>query len=197
MRVPSHLPGAQTEVVDPPSVPAVNGREPGRTLLLRCFSHDYTCLANKASPLAFDLLGLADHIHARHEHEGIGVIGMCLTGNFPLVLARRSYVHAIVMSQPSLPIAVGPLVRRVGLPAADLQRVHTPAYTTGYDNDCISPAARRHQAGTPSNTGPGRTRREVPRTPRSLLTDSPDQPAAKIQLERITTFLHHELDHTD
>ena len=66
---------------------------------------------------------------ARHEHErcggpGVGVVGMCLTGNFALAMMVDPVVLAPVLSQPSLPFALTPSLRRdVNLAPDDLAAV--------------------------------------------------------------------------
>lgn len=114
-------------------------------LARRCLSHDFACLQESASPLAIELANrLLPAIAVRHS--SIGVIGMCLTGNFPLVLVTHEKVRAAVLSQPSLPI-VGK--GRTGLSPHQLQAADKAMSKKGmaalyfrYSNDCLSPQAR-------------------------------------------------------
>jgi dienelactone hydrolase len=56
------------------------------------------------APIAAKLVDVVSAVVARRGGAGVGVIGMCLTGNLPVALAARdANVKAIVLSQPSLP----------------------------------------------------------------------------------------------
>jgi dienelactone hydrolase len=57
-------------------------------------------------------------VHAELGGPGVGVVGMCLTGNFALSLMVDPVVMAPVLSQPSLPFALAP-GSRGGLHIAD------------------------------------------------------------------------------
>lgn len=76
-----------------------------------CVSKEFaTWAANQTSPVTSWCKALA-----RHEHEvcggpGVGVVGMCLTGNFALAMMVDPVVAAPVLSQPSLPF---PLTKKL------------------------------------------------------------------------------------
>jgi len=59
---------------------------------------------NKSSPIVDWLKALCQHIRTEEGVEGVGVIGMCLTGNFALSLMADDSVLAGVASQPALPL---------------------------------------------------------------------------------------------
>ena len=59
-----------------------------------------------------------DHISTNVSGMGVGALGMCLTGNFALALMVDDAVMAPVLSQPSLPPALG-AERRAGLHLSD------------------------------------------------------------------------------
>lgn len=61
--------------------------------------------ANKASPIVDWLKALCRKIKTDSGTKGVGVIGMCLTGNFAISLMADDSVLAAVASQPSMPIA--------------------------------------------------------------------------------------------
>ncbi|MBX3272054.1 MAG: dienelactone hydrolase family protein [Sandaracinaceae bacterium] len=61
--------------------------------------------ARRSSPLVEWLRALCRDVAARTGAPGVGVIGMCLTGNFALSLIADDAVLAAVASQPSTPIA--------------------------------------------------------------------------------------------
>lgn len=61
--------------------------------------------ANKDSPIVDWLKALCQEIRSSCQAPGVGVIGMCLTGNFALSLMADDSVLAAVASQPAMPIA--------------------------------------------------------------------------------------------
>lgn len=80
---------------------------PGYTLgsLARvCISREFRVLAaNRSSPIVDWLRALARHAHGECGGPGVGVVGMCMTGNFGLAMMLDAPVIAPVLSQPSLP----------------------------------------------------------------------------------------------
>lgn len=73
-----------------------------------CVSREFTLLAtNRSSPVTTFLRELAAHEHAACAGPGVGVVGMCLTGNFALAMSVDPLVLAPVMSQPALPLPMG------------------------------------------------------------------------------------------
>jgi dienelactone hydrolase len=90
-----------------------------------CVSKEFTAFAMRTTPLAIDWLrALARKAHAECGGPGVGAVGMCFTGGFALAMATEPELLAPVLSQPSLPIAVGS--RRaadLGLSDADLLTV--------------------------------------------------------------------------
>ncbi|TNE47580.1 MAG: dienelactone hydrolase [Deltaproteobacteria bacterium] len=70
-----------------------------------CLSREFSMFAKgKSSPLASWMRALCRKAHEESGGRPIGVIGMCLTGNFALTLMVDEFVMAPVMSQPSLPV---------------------------------------------------------------------------------------------
>ncbi len=59
----------------------------------------------KTSPVVRWLGALCVEAKQRYQVDGVGVIGMCLTGNFAISLMANDAVLAAVASQPSLPLA--------------------------------------------------------------------------------------------
>ncbi len=55
------------------------------------------------SPVSNWLRALARHVHADHGGAGVGVIGLCLTGNFAWSVAVDPSVAAAVAAEPSMP----------------------------------------------------------------------------------------------
>jgi dienelactone hydrolase len=102
----------------PVSMPYVFGG-----LARACISHEFSVLAARgASPITDWLRALCRHVHGELKGKGVGALGMCLTGNFALALMVDDCVMAPVLSQPSLPFAVGK-ERCAGLHVSDDQLV--------------------------------------------------------------------------
>lgn len=73
-----------------------------------CVSREFSLFATgRTSPVIPWLRTLARHEHERCGGPGVGAIGMCLTGGFALAMATDEVVVAPVLSQPSLPLALG------------------------------------------------------------------------------------------
>jgi dienelactone hydrolase len=64
--------------------------------------------ADRSSPIVDWLRALAKQAHAECGGRGVGAVGMCFTGNFALAMMTEPSVVAPVLSQPSLPMAIGP-----------------------------------------------------------------------------------------
>lgn len=60
--------------------------------------------SNKSSPIVDWLKALCRDIRSTRDAEGVGVIGMCLTGNFAISLIGDDSVLAAVASQPASPL---------------------------------------------------------------------------------------------
>ena len=83
----------------------------GQVSLLRntarvfCLRKEFHLLAkNASSPIVDWLKALCRDLLAHHDARAVGVIGMCLTGNFAISLMADENVLAGVASQPSLPL---------------------------------------------------------------------------------------------
>jgi dienelactone hydrolase len=69
-----------------------------------CISKEFRVLAaNASSPVVDWLRALARHAHDVCGGPGVGVVGMCITGNFGLAMMLDAPVIAPVLCQPSLP----------------------------------------------------------------------------------------------
>lgn len=70
-----------------------------------CMRREWAVLAShRSSPVSTWLRALCRHLKEQHEVPGVGVLGMCLTGNFGLSLLVDDAVLAGVASQPSMPM---------------------------------------------------------------------------------------------
>jgi dienelactone hydrolase len=90
-----------------------------------CISHDFHAFATgKTSPVIDWLRALARSLHEECGGPGVGAVGMCFTGGFALAMIADAPVLAPVLSQPSLPFAIGGGRKRdLGLSDADLEEV--------------------------------------------------------------------------
>lgn len=80
----------------------------GNLLRVFCMRKEFHLFAtNRSSPIVEWLKALCQHIQTETNLPGVGVIGMCLTGNFAISLMADDSVLAAVASQPSLPIIKG------------------------------------------------------------------------------------------
>jgi dienelactone hydrolase len=96
-----------------------------RSLVPACIARDFTAFATgQTSPVIDWLKGLARHEKERSGGPGVGVIGMCFTGNFALAMAVDDSVLAPVMSQPSLPFPISASRKRdMAISGDDLAKV--------------------------------------------------------------------------
>ena len=70
-----------------------------------CLRKEFTLFSkNSSSPIVDWLKALCQRVRERDGVEGVGVIGMCLTGNFAISLMADDAVLAGVASQPSMPL---------------------------------------------------------------------------------------------
>jgi len=70
-----------------------------------CVSKEFSAWATgKTSPVISWCKALARQEHERCGGSGVGVVGMCFTGNFALAMLPEPAVLAPVLSQPSLPL---------------------------------------------------------------------------------------------
>ncbi len=90
-----------------------------------CVSKEFSAWATgKTSAIVEWCKALARHEHERCGGPGVGVVGMCFTGNFALAMLPDASVIAPVMSQPSLPLGITKKARRgLYLSDEDLDKV--------------------------------------------------------------------------
>lgn len=101
-----------------PSLVGTPGKAPSGTYLASsavrvCISREFTHWATGAtSPVIAWLRALARWLHGEAGGPGVGAVGMCFSGGFALGMMVDDLMVAPVLSQPSLPFAVG--ARRSG-----------------------------------------------------------------------------------
>lgn len=73
-----------------------------------CISREFTTMALRSkSPVVDWLRALARSLHTELGGPGVGAVGMCFSGGFALAMMVDEVMVAPVLSQPSLPFAVG------------------------------------------------------------------------------------------
>jgi dienelactone hydrolase len=93
-----------------PSLFGRDGALPGveeavATFRRTCVAAEFRALAaDRPTPIALWLRGLARLAHAECGGQGVGAIGMCFTGNFALSMMLEPAVLAPVLCQPSMPL---------------------------------------------------------------------------------------------
>jgi dienelactone hydrolase len=95
------------------------------TVAKACVSSEFRAFATNAHrPVTDYLRAVSRDLAARTPGKGVGVIGMCFSGGFALAAAVDDVVLAPVMSQPSLPAAMGAARKRdLGLSPAEADRI--------------------------------------------------------------------------
>ena len=100
-----------------PSLVGTPGREVSvgygmQSLAKVCISREFTHWAlQQTSPIIAWLRALARSVHRECGGPGVGAVGMCFSGGFALGMMVDEVVVAPVLSQPSLPFAIGPRAR--------------------------------------------------------------------------------------
>ena len=86
----------------------VSGAYIASSMFKVCISREFTNMAlNRTSPIISWLRALARSLHAEVGGKGVGAVGMCFSGGFALGMMVDDIMVAPVLSQPSLPFAVG------------------------------------------------------------------------------------------
>ena len=114
-----------------PSLVGTPGRTPSVTygaasMMKVCIAREFTHLAlQHTSPIIRWLRALATELHESVGGRGVGAVGMCFSGGFALAMMVDDAMVAPVLSQPSLPFAIGKPARHadLNLSPGDAQRV--------------------------------------------------------------------------
>ncbi len=105
---------------------AVSGPYGAASMLKVCVAREFTHWAlQRTSPIVTWLRALAADLHASAGGPGVGAVGMCFSGGFALGMMVDAVMVAPVLSQPSLPFALGKPARLadLNLSPADAERV--------------------------------------------------------------------------
>ncbi len=160
-----------------------------KSIAQTCISREFNLLATRRRSLVTQWLrALARALHAeRPDDPGVGAVGMCLTGNFALSLMLDPCMQAPVLSQPSLPVALGERRRRaVHLDPGELETIAArsrdediPVLALRFTHDRMCPKARFDRLreafgdrfeGIEIDSGPGNPHAN-PRFAHSVLTE--------------------------
>lgn len=188
----------------------VSATSTARSILRACVSREFaTWATHRTSPATRWLRSLARDAHAACGGPGVGALGMCLTGGFALAMMVDDVVLAPVLSQPSMPFAVTPAMRRdLGISDDDLATIkrRTDVCVMGlrFTGDPLVPAARfdrlREELGDRFLAIEIDSRRGnphgIPREAHSVLShhyvDTPGHPT-RLALERVLGFFAERL----
>lgn len=112
-----------------------------------CLRGELQCFArNRPSPLADWLRALCRRAHEEGNGFGVGVIGLCLTGNIVISLMVEPVVRVPVMCEPAMPFLHK---NSLGVPDEDLRaaagrREVFPLLAYRFDTDKICPVEKFH-----------------------------------------------------
>ena len=187
----------------------------GRVMQRACISKEFRAFAGGGtSPIVTWLRALARQVHVECGGPGVGVVGMCFTGNFALSMTLEDAVIAPVLAQPSLPLD-DPAALELSAPDADavarrFERDDLEALGLRFDNDrwCTGQRFAAYQAllggrfhgrvvpGEAANPDPPEFFRELVGTPHSVVTahlvDSDGHPTLHAR-DEILAFLGRRL----
>jgi len=169
-----------------------------RSLARVCIAREFTTWArNETSPVVAWLRALARSLHLELGGPGVGAVGMCFSGGFALGMMVDDVMVAPVLSQPSLPLAVGRSGRDrdVGLSPDDAlavaERAASGCQVLGLRFTGDRLVGRRFET-LRSLLGDAFVAVELPsssRSDHSVLTEQRDQPS----VERVIAFLRAAL----
>jgi len=128
----------------------------GLNILLQCSRARYDCNANNRTPHPVAWIHeLCNWVPTQWKVDrGMGVVGMCLTGAFPLALLDIEHVLAPVICQPTSPVNIATLLHLptwnrkpkpvgIGVSDTDLNQPSTiPILGIRYDGDRLCPSDR-------------------------------------------------------
>jgi dienelactone hydrolase len=115
-----------------------------------CISREFCLLAQRGgSPIVDWLRAYGREIFAKNGGKGIGVVGLCLTGNFAIALLADPFTLAPVAGEPSLPFGIN-AAARASLAVTDDELAHAQVRNKAgvslmclrFSNDGISPPER-------------------------------------------------------
>ena len=177
---------------------AVSGPYGAASMIKVCVAREFTHWAlHQTSPIIAWLRALAADLHASAGGPGVGAVGMCFSGGFALGMMVDEVMVAPVLSQPSLPFAIGKPARHgdLNLSPGDAERVAARAAAgcevlgLRFDQDKL--VGTRFES-LRALLGDSFIAVELPSTSKrdhSVLTEQRDEPS----VERVIQFLRAKL----
>ena len=102
-----------------PGRPVSNGYAVSSLIDAICIRREFNVWhTGKSSPIVDWLRALARRAHEECGGRGVGAVGMCFTGGFALAMMTEPAVVAPVLSQPSMPVALGSKTRAAAIDAS-------------------------------------------------------------------------------
>ena len=115
------------------------------------FSPNWSTVFNADSKVVDQLDLLVTHIHSQTDSK-VGVLGMCLTGGFPVALSTNPHVALGIVSQPALPFLAFGMESRLGSLGISeermsqvIQKNDVPILGLRYALDPLSPPEKFHR----------------------------------------------------
>jgi len=109
-----------------------------------CIQREFnTWRSGRSSPIVEWLRALARKAHAECGGKGVGAVGMCFTGGFALAMMTEPAVVAPVLSQPSMPVAVGSKKRAAGI---DISPEEIACVKRRFENEGLSAIGLRFKS---------------------------------------------------
>ncbi|HEY6131796.1 MAG TPA: dienelactone hydrolase family protein [Halioglobus sp.] len=118
----------------------------GNLLRVFCMRREFSLFETKrSSPIVDWLKALCREVQVQGNARGVGVIGMCLTGNFAISLMADDSVLAAVSSQPSMPLMKATELHMSAQEIADVRRridATAPIHAYRFAGDPVCNAAK-------------------------------------------------------
>jgi dienelactone hydrolase len=147
LRLADKLINAGFSVVIPHLFGPIGKVQVGRNLMrVFCLRKEFKLFSrNQSSPIVDWLKALCRSVRDERQVSGVGVIGMCLTGNFAISLMADSSVTAAVSSQPAMPLNSASSLH---MSQTDIQKIKInidktkPILAFRFENDWMSKQAK-------------------------------------------------------
>jgi len=119
----------------------------GNMVRVFCMRREFQLFEKNRSSAVVDWLkALCRDVRDRHGVDGVGVIGMCLTGNFAISLMADDSVLAAMSSQPSMPLFGSQPALHMDDEEIELARshldAHGPMYAYRFEGDSFCQAEK-------------------------------------------------------
>lgn len=204
LRLADKLVDAGFEVVMPHLFGPIGKVQVGKNLLrVFCLTKEFSLFAkNRSSPIVDWLKALCRSVRSDNisrnpnAAQGVGVIGMCLTGNFAISLMADDSVLAAVSSQPSMPFSSSSALHMSDIDIVEIKSnidKNEPIKVLRFDGDWMCKASKFQSLNDTFNDNAERLHfRTLPGKKHSVLTqdfvDKAGHPTHDALLEVIEYF---------